>query len=378
MFRLLPVTAAVLAAVAGCGPRSYASTPEDIQVVPDPKDPAWVSVRLTGGAAKALRAKLGADVTPAAAEPYFFMALKSRPDVPVLARVQPAGNDVVLVPQAPLTRGQEYVVTFRGAGLPGSPEDVSREIRIPRNDQPSSSRIQEVYPNLPTLPANVFRFYVWFTEPMGEGKVFQHVRLLDGAGKEIPQALHEVELWAEDHRRLTLWLSPGRTKRALGITEHSGPVMEAGREYTLKIGAGLPDRSGRPLAQGYTLRFLTAAPDHSQPALTGWKVASPPKGSTDPVRVTFPEPMDRPLALTAMWITASGLPVKGEASVAASGREWRFIPKGPWQGAPHELVIDGELDDLAGNSLYRPFESASASTRPTAAPPEFRLPFRPR
>src|SRR5687768_1529423 len=166
---LLAAGALILTAVAGCGPRSYASTPEDIQIGPDPKDPAWVSVRLTGGAAKALRAKLGADVTPAAAEPYFFMALKSRPEVPVLARVQPSGNDVVLVPQAPLTRGQQYVVAFRGAGLPGSPQDVTREISIPSDDQPSTSRIREVYPNLPSLPANVFRFYVWFTEPMGEG-----------------------------------------------------------------------------------------------------------------------------------------------------------------------------------------------------------------
>jgi hypothetical protein len=35
---------------------------------------------------------------------------------------------------------------------------------------------------------------------------------------------------------------------------------------------------------------------------------------------------------------------------------WQFTPQGNWQIGNHQLVIDSALEDLAGNSIGRPFE----------------------
>ncbi len=37
-------------------------------------------------------------------------------------------------------------------------------------------------------------------------------------------------------------------------------------------------------------------------------------------------------------------------------RSWRLVPAEPWQAGPYELVVDGILEDLAGNSLTRVFD----------------------
>lgn len=373
----LPLIA--LAGLSGCGPQGHASGLEALRVEADVKDPARVSVHLTGSLARALRDRLDGDLNATAAEPHFFLALEQRPDVPVLARLEAVGEELRLTPQAPLTRGQRYVAVFRGAGLPGKGGALRREFLVPEDRRPSTSEVREIYPRLPELPANVFRFYVWFSEPMAEGHVHKHLRLLDEGGKPVPRAFHEVELWAEDHRRLTLWLSPGRTKEALGISEHSGPVLMPARSYTLEIGAGLPDRQGRPLARAFRYVFRTSAPDHRQPEIGSWRVEAPRSGTRRPLTVHFPEPLDRPLADRLLTVTAGGESLPGEGAVSRDGRSWSFAPAAAWSNVPHSVEAGGELDDLAGNSLYRPFETtAGTAPRPTVDAPVFRRPFRPR
>jgi hypothetical protein len=42
--------------------------------------------------------------------------------------------------------------------------------------------------------------------------------------------------------------------------------------------------------------------------------------------------------------------------VGRGEREWRFRPAAPWRAGPHQLLVDTLLEDLAGNSIGRPFE----------------------
>ena len=35
---------------------------------------------------------------------------------------------------------------------------------------------------------------------------------------------------------------------------------------------------------------------------------------------------------------------------------WSFVPEKPWAAGRYSLVIDTTLEDLAGNSIGRPFE----------------------
>ena len=63
--------------------------------------------------------------------------------------------------------------------------------------------------------------------------------------------------------------------------------------------------------------------------------------------------------------------------MAEDGRSWSFRPRALWSAGKYAIVAGGELEDLAGNSLLRPFEATTGSApKPSAAPPLYRDEFR--
>jgi hypothetical protein len=251
------------------------------------------------------------------------------------------------------------------------------DVFVPADGSYSSTRVEAVYPGQGTVPANLLKFYVHFSEPMAEGHLFKHVRLLDGAGKPVKQAFREVELWEDHHRRVTMWINPGRTKQALGLSESLGPVLEPERSYTLEILAGLPDERGRPLAHTFRRHFRTAGFDREQPSITKWQIQPPATGGTEPLTLVFNEPLDHALAVDAITIeTADGRRVAGTATTDPDTLRWTFRPEARWSGGYYQVVAAGVVEDLAGNSLYRPFETTTGhGPKPTTNPPDFRRDF---
>jgi hypothetical protein len=374
---LLPVLYIPL--VGGCGPQSVASN-EPTTLAITPAGEGKVEVRLRGLGAQALKSRLqGSDASAVEQWLRLEMAPTAGKPVALLARVEVSGEEIRLTPQAPLTPGVSYHAVFQGSTLGSGFTDLTQDYQITPETGPSEAHVAEVFPNSEVLPANVFRFYVTFSAPMAEGQVFRYVRLLDESGKPLRQAFHEVELWAEDHRRLTLWISPGRTKEALGISEKMGAVLQTGHRYTLVVGAGLPDSHGKPLARDFRLPFRTGEPDHTQPDIQRWKLAAVHAGTMEPLRVTFDEALDRPLLRETFSVTDSGgSALEGAADPTADGRSWSFTPSSPWPSGELLLSAAGELDDLAGNSLYRRFETRSAEGKtPVVEAPGYRRPFRP-
>ncbi|MDP1586599.1 MAG: hypothetical protein Q8M07_02550, partial [Prosthecobacter sp.] len=55
-------------------------------------------------------------------------------------------------------------------------------------------------------------------------------------------------------------------------------------------------------------------------------------------------------------VSQQGAKIEGSASLANDGREWRFTPKEPWLTGTYQLEVPDILEDLAGNSVGRPFE----------------------
>lgn len=377
--RLLPLLA-LLPLTGGCGPQSVAA-PEPTRLRIETGEGGAVRVRLTGAGASILRERLARGAGPSEIEPVYRLEVAGKETTPpVLARVTPEEGAVVLTPQVSLTPGTRYRARFLGSQLRAGLPNLVEEYTTASTAAASESRVTEIFPHRPTLPANVFRFYLTFSQPMGEGKVFDYVRILDEQGREVPQGFHEVELWAEDHHRLTLWISPGRTKQALGISEQMGAVLKPGRRYTLEVRAGLPDRWGRPLKAPFRCTFRTTAPDHEQPEIADWEISAPKAGSREPLEVRFDEPLDRPLADRVIAVAAGdGREVAGQAVTSRDGSAWRFTPDRPWPAGPLTLTADGELDDLAGNSLHRRFETpAGAGQGPAVEVPIFRRTVHPR
>lgn len=374
---LLPL----LLAAHGCAPATRAESAGRMEIVPSPDDSTRVRVLLGGEPAAALRRRLGTAPRADELEPLFSVSVRgpqAAPQVPLLARLEWQGDrEAALIPQVSLTRGLAYRAVFAGDRLSPSQPRLVADYQVPRDERSSAARVTGVYPTELVLPANLLKFYVTFSEPMAEGKVFDHARLLDAAGRVIPQAFREVELWGEDHQRLTLWINPGRTKQSLGLSESLGPVLQAERTYTLELTPGLTDQHGRPVTSRFQRSFRTTAPDRRQPRVKQWQLA-PPATSRAAVTVRFPEPMDHALAARCIAVeTATGRPVAGQGTVDPDGRRWSFSPAAPWRPGSYRVTAAGELEDLAGNSLFRPFETAGGSgPKPSPAPPAVHVNFR--
>ena len=57
-----------------------------------------------------------------------------------------------------------------------------------------------------------------------------------------------------------------------------------------------------------------------------------------------------------MVVDARGEEVDGRIEVDTREARWRFTPDAPWVAGDYQLLVDDELEDLAGNSIRRPFE----------------------
>lgn len=283
-------------------------------------------------------------------------------------------ESLVFAPAAALVPGQQYAAIF-------SPRVLGVEKSLPTTDggnakavsgsgtlvlryspvQSSADRpaVLSVHPTTPALPANALKFYITFSQPMEQGVFLERLSLLDAAtNREIAGPFRETELWSPDGRRLTAWIHPGRQKTGVNLNEDEGPVLTEGRPVKLRIAGSWRATNGRPLGADITRVWNVTAADHHQPNPDAWRVASPKAGTRDALRVTLDEPLDA--ALLQSWINVrpvSGTAARGEITVAEGECEWSFTPESAWTAGPWELAIDPTIEDLAGNSPERPFET---------------------
>ncbi len=257
-------------------------------------------------------------------------------------------------PRFPLAKGTRYRVVFR----PEKGEPLVVVLALPKPAK-EPTRVTHVYPTRDALPENQLKFYLHFSAPMGRGEAYRRVHLLDERGKEVERPFLELdqELWDRDGKRFTLFFHPGRIKRGLRPREEEGPTLEEGKRYTLVIDRAWGDADGDPLKDTYRKAFRALPPDDTPPDPKNWKLQAPAAGSRAPLVVTFPEPLDHGLLQHSLWMTdAAGRKVPGKVSVAAEETRWELTPEKPWGAGKYSLVADTQLEDLAGNSIGRPFE----------------------
>jgi hypothetical protein len=73
--------------------------------------------------------------------------------------------------------------------------------------------------------------------------------------------------------------------------------------------------------------------------------------------MTSPESLDHALLHRLVWVEDDrGRRVPGEVEVTRQETCWRFTPAAAWRAGRYRLVADTRLEDLAGNSIGRPFE----------------------
>lgn len=276
-------------------------------------------------------------------------------------------------PGFPLLAHERYVAEFHARALPNvahSDRRLTAEYQVPGDESRTAPEVLAIYPSSSRLPANHLKFYILFSQPMQQGEIWDYFTLLDETLKEpVPSPLRHTELWSEDGRRLTLWFHPGRQKTGVNLNVDIGPVLEAGHDYRLTIAKRWPAQNGLPQAADVTKRFSATAPQHAQLVPTKWCLSLPPPGTRAPLTVTFPQPLDWSLLQRELHVeTDSGARVGGAGKPGPEERSWQFEPAAPWVSGDYRLVVGAVLEDLAGNSVARPFEvDVSGSPPPQAA-----------
>jgi hypothetical protein len=219
---------------------------------------------------------------------------------------------------------------------------------------PSTAYVEQVYPTAETLPENLLRFYIYFSEPMAREGIWKSVVLLDAHGDVVPGAFIEnkFDLWSPDDRRLTVLFDPGRVKTGLVAHNTLGRALEAGESYTLKVDVGAETRSGCAMSRAYSKAFTAGKADFSAPDLADWQILSPPAGTKETLRVAFDGPLDHlSLAYRIRVKDTQDNPVRGALRLGDEEREWLFTPSEPWTGTAYTLEVNTTLEDIAGNRL---------------------------
>jgi hypothetical protein len=273
---------------------------------------------------------------------------------PVFGEVRAEKGGLVFEPRFPFKPGVEYRAVFESKG-----RRVEQTFRLPSPPSSPPTVVRAVFPSRDVLPENLLKFYLHFSAPMSRREAYDRVHLLDASGKKVELPFLEIgeELWDRAGTRLTLLFDPGRIKRGLKPREDSGPALEEGKSYTLVIDAGWPDAEGRPLKEGHRKPFKVGAPDDRQPDPKSWKVLAPKAGSKEPLAVQFEESLDEAMLHRSLAVLGpDGKTVDGKIEIALQETLWSFIPAAPWKEGKHALAVDAVLEDMAGNSIDRPFE----------------------
>jgi hypothetical protein len=289
---------------------------------------------------------------------------------PMLGAYELAGEAVRFKPRFPLERRVAYRAVFDGRKVPGvSGNAVRIEVKFMLSLTPSGppARVVAIYPSAGELPENLLRFYVQFSAPMSQGGSYGFVSLRDSTGAEIERPFLELpqELWSPDGTRLTLLLEPGRVKHGLVPRAELGPILSAGRSYTLTVDAKWPDAEGRPLKDSARKAFRAVKADATQPDPRSWKIEPPRAGSRESLSVRFRKPLDQAMLqhmLRVLYLGAARGPtpvrteVVGAVRIADEEKLWTFEPRDPWPSGRYALAASTKLEDAAGNSIGRPFE----------------------
>lgn len=274
---------------------------------------------------------------------------------PMAGTFSVTAEGVQFQPRLPFAPGTTYAWIDRR-----QPDTAPLLLERPATSPAPSTVVDAIYPTAAQLPLNMLRFYVHFSAPMSEGCVATAVYLRDLdtesrlTGAILPM---DPELWDPTHTRLTVLLDPGRIKRGLAPHEEAGYPLHVGQRVEFVVDDEFRDAAGAPLARAAQRRYVVGPEVHERIRPTRWQLATPRRGSEQPLGVQFERPLDHALAQRCLTlVAASGEPVAGTSSVTPGEWQWVFTPAGPWAASEYTLLIASELEDAAGNSVRRVFD----------------------
>ena len=140
------------------------------------------------------------------------------------------------------------------------------------------------------------------------------------------------------------------------VEHHASAQTFSTRERELSAIISAYNQVTERLKESHEKRFSVVAGDTDPPDPESWRVSAP-AGGTEPVGLDFPEPLDQALLSRVIAVmTAAGKPVRGRVEISRGETRWSFTPDAPWEPGRYRIEAMTILEDLAGNSINRPFE----------------------
>lgn len=258
-------------------------------------------------------------------------------------------EDLIVEPRFALKAGRVYELTIAG-------ETVS--ISLPAPDAPTP-RMTGFAPSQAVIPANTLRLYLHFSEPMARGQLRKMVSIATADGIPVPRPFLslDAELWDPTQTRATLLLDPGRIKQGVGPNVAGGAPLKQGQSYRLIVSPEMRSAEGIALGQPALVAFRVGPPERRAITPETWDVQPPLPGSHAPLSLAFDRIMDGGAALRLITLQGpNGRRVSGK--ITSDGGGWTLRPDRPWQAGRYTLIVDPELEDVAGNTINAPFDAA--------------------
>lgn len=230
----------------------------------------------------------------------------------------------------------------------------------------SEAKVIAVYPTTNTVPENILRFYITFSQPMRQGNSLEHIHLYNDDNKAVNNVFLDnyYEIWNNDFTKITLILDPGRIKTGLIANETMGRGLRKGGKYTLVIDSLWQTIEGSHLDKSYTKSFTVQAEDRDTLSVNNWKIKSPKSEGLDPLIITFPKPIDHINANNYITVTNDKEKlIQGQIQLKEQETQWFFIPNKKWKRGTYFIRINSRIEDLAGNNLNGSFDHLSGSLK---------------
>jgi hypothetical protein len=311
--------------------------------------PASIAVQVNYDDAKAVSVDLSYDKDIKTLE--FF--IENELETPILGSLIHLGTkEYSFIPLVPFTEDQNYSIRERGRTI--------GVFRVLGDRSKTAPEILAIYPSSDTVPENLLKVYLQFSEPMQEvGHVLDFIKVIDeteGVEKKIFLKM-ESELWNREHNLLTLWLDPGRIKTDLIPNRKLGLPILNGHKYSLHIDSNWRSAKGRPLKQSFNKSLVVTQRDHNKPNIKDWILNIPNANTKKNLTLIFSEPMDAILSAETLSIydNSQNL-VAGSFKILEGEKEMSFTPIYNWKTGTYKIHINPILEDLAGNNLNRLFD----------------------
>ncbi|MCH8020726.1 hypothetical protein IH785_12785 [candidate division KSB1 bacterium] len=294
---------------------------------------------------------------------------------PILGTYKIENQAIYFKPRFPFRLGLAYYARFDFIQLyslvdwinTSGPDFMESTFLLEKPTRIAPTTVTNIFPSTDVVPANLLRFYIHFSAPMGPGNAHDYVHLLNSRNEEVALPFVEVEegLWDRDRKRLTLFFHPGRLKRGVAPNLKMGPPLRKGETFRLILDRNWKDAYGNPLEKGFQKEFKVAADDRGPVSEKEWRVTTPSAGTRQPLILNFPDPLDHALLSRMILIVdTNGNSCKGTIEISKSEMRWEFIPDSPWASGNYSVAVNTALEDLAGNNLNSVFDRELAHSRP--------------